>query len=261
MQNCVATRLWRRHIVSTAAMVKSGMTAAVDSLISRGGFFSAFGATNAPDMLVAGLGKEFEILSTNIKRWAVGSPNQSVLDAMEQLQRRRKLELRSIERIDVEIQADAVPIVDNRQMPNVCLQHLVGLMLVDGTVSYAAAHDQRRMTDKSVLTARRLVRLIPSLELQKAIPRRQAIVTVRFKSGDVLSERTVAVRGSVDNPMPFDEVKVKALDLLKPIIGRKKGERLIEGLSDIETVRDMRDLRPLLRVGLPYPSRSMYRQT
>ena len=96
-------------------------------------------------------------------------------------------------------------------------------------------------------------RLIPNVGLQKAVPQRQAIVTVQLKSGDVLSERTLAVRGSVDNPMDFDEVEAKALDLLGPVIGAKRSQRLLGALSEIESIDDVRDLRPLLRVAIRRP--------
>jgi 2-methylcitrate dehydratase PrpD len=248
-----------RNGTLAAVMVRSGMTAAEEPLFCRRGFFDAFGPAEDPDALVDGLGTKFEILETNIKRWAVGSPNQSVLDALEQLRRRQTLDIAAVESVDVEIQADAVPIVDNRAMPNVCLQHLVALMLVDGTVSYAAAHDHRRMADKSIIAARRLVRLFPSLDLQKASPQRQAIVTIRFKSGEALTERIVAVRGSVDNPMRFDEVETKALDLMTPIMGAKRSKRLLEALSDIESVADMRDQRPLLRAAVRRQPASTHR--
>ena len=86
-----------RNGTLAAVMVKSGMTAGEDALFCRRGFFDAFGPAENAQVLIDGLGMEFEILNTNIKRWAVGSPNQSVLDALERLQRRRKLDIASVE--------------------------------------------------------------------------------------------------------------------------------------------------------------------
>ena len=36
---------------------------------------------------------------------------------------------------------DEAGIVDNRSVPNICLQHLVALMVVDGTLTFASSHD------------------------------------------------------------------------------------------------------------------------
>ena len=44
-------------------------------------------------------------------------------------------------------------IVNNREMPDICLQHLVALMLLDRTGSFKAAHDRARMQDPAVLRA------------------------------------------------------------------------------------------------------------
>jgi len=49
--------------------------------------------------------------------------------------------------------------VNNRDIPDICLQHLVAVMLIDGTVSFHAAHDVARMQDASVLRQRGKVEL------------------------------------------------------------------------------------------------------
>jgi hypothetical protein len=49
--------------------------------------------------------------------------------------------------------------------------------------------------------------------------------------------------------MPRAEVSEKALDLTAPILGREKAARLIETVYGIETVTDIRQLRPLLQRG------------
>ena len=58
-----------------------------------------------------------------------------------------------------------------------------------------------------------------------------------------------AVRGTPRNPMPRAEVINKARDLITPILGREKSERLIETVYEIEKVTDVRKLRPLLQLG------------
>ena len=45
------------------------------------------------------------------------------------------------------------------------------------------------------------------------------------------------------------EVIDKARDLIAPVLGREKSERLIETVYEIETVTEIRKLRPLLQRG------------
>jgi hypothetical protein len=47
--------------------------------------------------------------------------------------------------------------------------------------------------------------------------------------------------------MTRDEVAAKARDLVAPVVGSANAERLIESVLALETVKDIRSLRPLLQ--------------
>ncbi len=138
-------------------------------------------------------------------------------------------------------------VVDNREMPDICLQHLVAVMLLDKTVSFYAAHDKARMKDPAALRQRAKVNLVRDEELVKLLPVRVAVVEIELTDGTMLSERVAAVRGTPRNPMSRAEVVEKARELIGPILGREMSERLIETVYAIETVSDVRSLQPLLQ--------------
>jgi len=120
-------------------------------------------------------------------------------------------------------------------------------MQLDGTASFAAAHDAARMRDAAVLRERAKVRYVPDPELAALLPARVAVVEVMLRDGTRLRERVEAVRGTVRNPMGRDEVVIKARDLIEPVLGAATAGRLIETILAIEETRDIRSLRPLLR--------------
>jgi 2-methylcitrate dehydratase PrpD len=124
---------------------------------------------------------------------------------------------------------------------------MVAVMLVDRTISFEAAHDKRRMQDRAVLRHKAKVRLVPDEELERRYPRREAVVEVVLADGTRLVERVGAVRGTSDNPMTRDEVAAKARDLMTPVLGPASTTRLIETVLALETVKDIRTLRPLLQ--------------
>jgi 2-methylcitrate dehydratase PrpD len=136
-------------------------------------------------------------------------------------------------------------VVNNRDIPDICLQHMVAIMLLDKTASFHAAHDVARMQDAAVQRERAKVELVPDAELEKVV--RQAIVTVALADGSELTEHVKAVRGTADNPMPREEVVAKARDLISPILGADKCAKLIERVLALETTNDIRELRPLLQ--------------
>ena len=153
----------------------------------------------------------------------------------------------NVRRIVVDMPDDRLHIVDNRTIPDICLQHLLALTLADGTLTFAAAHDYPRMEDPAVLAVRKRIEVVPSAELTAAVPARQAIIALETTDGRQLRHRTYAVRGTPDNPMDAAEVEAKARDLIVPIIGAERSEKLIAAVASLESLRAVTELRPLLQ--------------
>jgi 2-methylcitrate dehydratase PrpD len=134
-------------------------------------------------------------------------------------------------------------------MPDICLQHMLAVMLVDQTVSFHAAHDKARMQDPAVLRQRAKMNLVRDDELSRFLPVRVAVVEIELSDGTRFSERVAAVRGTPGNPMSRGEVIDKARDLMAPILGLETSTHLMERVFAIEAVADIRELRPLLQRG------------
>jgi 2-methylcitrate dehydratase PrpD len=232
-----------RNGVAAATLVAHGFTGVDDVFSGERNFFEAYAAAPDPARLVDGLGERYEILNTNIKKWSVGSPAQSALDALTHLMQGEAFALRDIETVCVHLPTRSARTVDNAPMPDVNVQHLLALLLVDGGLTFHSVHDRGRMSDPAVLAVQAKVVLVPSQELMDARPPRQAIVEVVLGDGRRLSHRTVAVRGTAANPMTTAEVEAKALDLVADIIGTARARGLIETCRAIEGVSNMRDLR------------------
>jgi 2-methylcitrate dehydratase PrpD len=196
---------------------------------------------------VAELGKRYEIMNTSIKKWTVGSPLQSVLDSVTALLEDPAMRAGKVRRVVVDMPADRLHIVDNRTIPDICLQHLVAMMIVDGGATFASIHDAARMGDPKVLAVRKLVEAIPNQELVTAVPARQAIVKIETTDGRTLSHRTYEVRGTPGNPMNAGEVAAKALDLMAPVLGDRRAKELIAAVYGLDTFGPVAGLRRLLQ--------------
>jgi 2-methylcitrate dehydratase PrpD len=230
--------------VSAAAMVAAGFTGADDVFSGDRNFLDAYGAPPRRDALSEGLGSRYEILRATIKKWCVGSPIQASLDGLETLMREHSILASQIRDVVIQIAPSQFKTVDNRPMPNVNIQHLVALMLATGRVGFAESHDLTLMSDPQLLELRRRVRLTGCEELEHAHPPRQTIVEISTVSGASFSCRVVAVRGTPDNPMSWEEVVAKATDLIAPVVGEVRCRELVEQVLDIENVHDMTSLRP-----------------
>jgi 2-methylcitrate dehydratase PrpD len=237
-----------RNGVTAATMVGSGMTGIDDPLSGDKNLFTALGGDKPePGQFIDELGKRFEIIDTSIKKWCVGSPLQSVLDCVAELLKDPEVRAGRIKRIVVDMPADRLHIVDNKTIPDICLQHLVALMIVDGGAGFDSVHDFARMTDPKVLAVRKLVEAVGNKELVTAVPARQAIVRIETADGRTLNHRTYEVRGTPGNPMDQSEVDAKALDLMVPVIGEGRAKELISAIGNLDRFGPVAGLRRLLQ--------------
>ena len=58
----------------------------------------------------------------------------------------------------------------------------------------------------------------------------------------------VVVEGAMESQLTWDEVEAKERDLLTGVIGQEKTGQLIAAIRDLESLKSVRDLRPLLAV-------------
>lgn len=236
-----------RNGVTAALLIQLGGSGVEDILSGPDNFLQAFAPKADPAKLVEKLGERYEITRTNIKKWTVGSPIQAPLDALETLLKKHPFEADQVKKVTVRVATSEANTVNNREMPDICLQHMVAVMLLDKTASFQAAHDKPRMQDAAVLRQRAKVQLIPDAELERQYPKRETIVEVTLNDGAVLTERVEAVRGTSDNPMTRDEVVAKCRELTAPALGAAKSAKLIASVLAIESVKDVREFRPLLQ--------------
>jgi 2-methylcitrate dehydratase PrpD len=227
--------------------VQAGGTGVDDILSGTDNFFLAFVPKNNPMMVVDELGKRFEIMRTDIKKWTIGAPIQAPMDALDTLIKKNRFDAAQVKQVVVRVATDEATIVNNREIPDINLQHLLAVMLVDKTVTFKSAHDAARMKDPVILRERAKIQLVPDEALERLMPQRTAIVEVTLTDGKMVSERVGTVRGTAANPMTRDDVIAKARDLIVPVLGAATFQTLVGRVFDIESVKNVVELRPLLQ--------------
>jgi 2-methylcitrate dehydratase PrpD len=236
-----------RNGVTAAVLIQSGFTGVSDVFSGHENFFQSYAPKADPAGLIEKLGERYEVTQTIIKKWSTGGPIQSPLDAVLNLRRQHPFDADQVERIVVRLSTSAAPKVDDSRVPDLSLQYLVAVMLLDGTVSFLAAHDIARMRDPAVLRQRAKVQVIAEEELERLLPKR--VVEITLRDGTHLSERNDTVRGTPENPMSHDEIVAKARDLITPVLGAEKCTKLIDSIFALEQLKDIRQLRGLLQPG------------
>ncbi|HZM45521.1 MAG TPA: MmgE/PrpD family protein [Burkholderiales bacterium] len=236
-----------QHGTAAGLMVARGFTGVEDPFSGERDFFHTFAPPEGADpaALVRGLGKEYEILRGGIKRWPVGGPIQGPMHVLRDLIQQHNLSADEVEKVTARLPDKELEIVNNRPTPDICLQHLLAVMLQDGTVTFKSAHDFRRMRDPKILALRSRIEAVGDPDLTDTQRRWRCVMEIRLKDGRTLNHQTMAAKGSFENPLTPEEENEKALDLIVPVLGRSRSRKLLEVLWAFDRLPDVRVLRRL----------------
>jgi 2-methylcitrate dehydratase PrpD len=234
-----------RNGVMAVTMAEAGMTGTSDVLDGANNLFIALSTQPKPEAMVAGLGSRFFVTESAIKTYSAGYPCQSALDAVLALRQQYGLTADTVKSLLIKLPTDAVGIVGNSAMPDVNCQHLVAVALLKGAVSFIDSHDAPLMKSPAILALRQKIQLTGDAALMDPAAPRGAVVEVITTDGRRLDHHTQYPPGTKENPLSTDAVAAKARDLMAPVLGTAKTNRLISQLGELEKLDDIRRLRPL----------------
>ena len=235
-----------RSGVAAATMVEAGFTGVWDVFEGDRNFFQAFEPSANREELLNELGSRHEIMLTNIKKYCVGSPIQAAADALLNIMREHQVRATDVEQMTVTLSEGGARTVNDRHMPDINLQYMLATTLLDGDLTFVAAHDYPRMTDPQVLELRKRIDLRGDNALVTPESPRQAVVELTTRDGHRFRDHVVTVRGTAENPMTTEEVETKARELLLPSLGETRTEALIAMVRNLGSLSTVRELRPLL---------------
>jgi 2-methylcitrate dehydratase PrpD len=231
---------------AAALMVAHGWTGVDDPFSGERDFFFTFAPEEVDrDDMIRGLGRDYEILRSGIKRWPTGGPIQGPMHVLRELIEQHDVKASDVTRLVARLPDKELDIVNNRDMPDICLQHLLAVMLSDGTVTFKSAHDFKRMRDPRILALRRRIEAVGDPALTDIERRWRCVMEIHLKDGRVLHGQTMAAKGSYENPLNRAEEEEEALDLIAPILGKARSRVLLQTLWGLDRMKDVRSLRRL----------------
>jgi 2-methylcitrate dehydratase PrpD len=233
--------------LQAALMVQSGWTGVEDIFSGERDFFYTFAPESFDtNELVDGLGKRYEMLRASIKRWPIGGPIQGPMHVLNDLIKEYQFNADDVEKIIAKMPDKELEIVNNRPMPDISVQHLLAVMLLDQKLTFKSAHNFERMKDPAVLKIRSRIHAIGDSNLTDTQRRWRCVMEVHLKNGKVIHGQTMAAKGSFENPLNISEEREKALDLMAPILGKLRAEELMDTLWNIEKIKNIKNLQKLI---------------
>lgn len=234
-----------RNGIYSALLAKENFTTVTDPLLGERGFHEGFAHNPKPELIINELGKKFEIDHSSLKKWSVGSPIQSMMDAVEYLLKNNDFDHKDIKELTIEIPSDRFHIINDREIPSISAQHLIAVHLIKKTMGYEEAHDETLFNDSEVVNLRKKIKSISSDELAIARPERQSKLTIILNDGKKLFYHASSVRGTPDNPMNKDDITAKAKRLFS-VFNNPKTDDLIDCILNKDfTIKELVDLSNL----------------
>ena len=229
--------------VSGAVMASMGFAAAEDVFEGRGGILPCWGEPGREGELVRDLGSEYEVMGANFKFYSAGYPIHATVEAALLLIGRHAIELTDIVRIQVRMPEYPARVVDDRGMPTISVQHMLGVALVAGQLGFDQSHSATLQSDPEVLRLKSIVELTGDPDFEVSQPR-GAVVTIHLRGGTSVEQRVEHPKGHrFRTPAPgWDDLREKWTELLAPRIGPASADefyRACVGLEGIENVGDL----------------------
>jgi len=116
-------------------MSAAGLEGCEDVLDGADGVLDAWGAEDRIDTLTRGLGDDYAIMGANFKFINAGYPIHAPVEAAMKLVADHHLALQAIDSVQIGMPGNALRVVDNRAMHNICVQDMVSAALVRGGLS------------------------------------------------------------------------------------------------------------------------------
>jgi 2-methylcitrate dehydratase PrpD len=233
-----------RSGVTAVLLVHSGWTAVHDALVGDESFVTAQAPSGKAELLVDRLGERYEITRANIKRWTVGFPIHAPLDAIEALLKKQPIDPERVAELVVRYQPGSI--TDNSGPSDINVQHALAVMLIDRRLTFRSIHDTARMHDPAVVRLRGKIRLVapPPGTGAGGPPLLQFMMTDGTR---VVQDTVGPVLGTAQNPLSREQLIAKCRALMSPVLGAAQAGRLIDRVMTLETMPNVRALRPLLQ--------------
>jgi 2-methylcitrate dehydratase PrpD len=241
-----------------ALLAKQGFTGIVDVFEAPyGGFCTTFSRSQDRFKLAelnSNLGERFETMRISLKFYSCVGSNQTTLDAIRDIQRRRPFTLDQLAKIVVHGSQVTVDHVGWPYRPEgltsaqLNLPFCVATLLLEGDV-FVDQFKPEAVEDRARIELSRKVEVVhdPAITAQGSAYRHKVRVDVHLRDGTVESETREAPRGSEQSFASEAEIVDKFRKLARQVISNRRQDALIEAVLGMEKLADGKRLAELLR--------------
>ncbi len=214
--------------VLAATLVEHRLTASAKALEGDFGYLAVMSDAPAPEKISAGLGDTWNLTSNGHKLYPSGSLTHPMVDGVIALVTENDVAPGDVTVIDVRVSPPAARFTDlprpaTPMQAKFSLRHCAAAAVVFrrlGTEELSAEVLARR----NVIDLRDRVKVVSD----PALGKQDADVEITLASGRTLSTEVRGNRGTPSAPLGDDELGVKFRELVGPVLGAERAERLLD---------------------------------
>lgn len=242
-----------RNGLTAAHMAKLGFTGADTIFEGERGFLKAFAGGKKGSELLRGLARPYD-LQIEFKPYSCARPIHNAIDCALEIQRRHQLNLGEIRSIVVRRHPDWSDYHRNiaprtYHEAQVSLPYSVAIALIEGK-ALLGQYTNSKLGNAAV---RRLMNLT-RIETDGKLPRGVSChTTITLASGKKFVSQVDYPKGSIQNPMSDEELRVKFDALAVPVVGAARAARIADLAMRIERCGNVGEL---LRLTVPLAGKS-----
>ena len=229
--------------VSAALMASVGMEGSDDILGAPHGLLEAWAVENGREIVTHGLGEEYAVMGANFKFVNAGYPIHAAVEAATEVMRTHRISTATIAAVHVGMPANALRVVDNRAMHNICVQDMLAAALVRGGLSLRESPFPAILDHPDFPAMRGRITVGVDPDLQRDQPDgRGANVAITTTSGSVLAHRVDWPRGhSRRGGVTWEDLSAKWHDAL-PGHDIDRALQLARRLDELDDARELADI-------------------
>ena len=218
-----------------------------------GGFFRATSCDFDFSKVTDGLGRKFDTEDVVIKPYPACGSLHSSIDAALIIKKENEIDVEKIREIKV-YNSEVVNVqcgFDYKPMgvlqAQMSMKYCMARAVIDGMLSLVQFTEDK-LADPIAIELAGRVHFILDDEINELYPREfPSIVEIVMRDGQKHRVRVNVPKGSVENPISWQEVQDKFKSLARDSIGEKKAAAIIELVADLENVRDVAEITKLMK--------------
>ena len=236
--------------VHAALLAKEGFIGPRTILEGRDGFLKAYGLRPDPRKISAGLGEDFQILRTAVKPHACCRYTQAPIDAVLSIVQEHDVQPEQVERVTIGMLETGIPVIcepaarKSRPTNVVEAQFSLPFGVAVALLKRRAGLDEfseAMLADAAVGALMSKVGYEPDPQLEKNYPKEwPAWARVSLNTGHEVSAQVRFPKGDPENPLSWDELTAKYVDLATAVWTDARADRVCEAVRGLEDASDLR---------------------